>query len=649
MGKSANNKKKSARKYRTDPTGLSGPPVVLSSSSTQQQEQAPEVLPIVKKLASFSPEDRAWAATALSNLVLDQDTRKKLLSGGLVDALLRLLSDAQVEVALEGAGALRNLAVVGGEDVCREMFKKNVLTPLLALTPKLSEWIAKVLSGEPTTDKTEQTQRRVTFDFAEQIVALLWSLSENLDDAVKTITTSPIIPFLMDIINPAHNIPWSLVQVAAQCLNTLTEDNIPCHNYFTSHPEYTTLLASIASGTVQAYTVWDENRILLRALSAGILYNVRSTVPEEQQHQLYVAMVSGVTSTLDYDIPDAIQTAANVAKVMSETPMPDMKDGEEMDVSKMNEKENIKLQSIGSNLETLQLSLEILSNIFSDDMPNSDAWEDASQTSNDDEVDEAITMMENDTDIHDSGMDIEPSNDPRLPILQSHPTLLATLLRLSIPQQAPNLTHLQNLQNRALTALTNILSTSAGQKALMATPNPEQLWVELFTIAQQSNGETLEACVGALWALARCLEGTGKIVPTVEQMDKLCEGAKQGDEGVQSKCVGVLGVLAKVQGNVEMNRRIGHTLVNHLPTAPVAVAIEILNALFDIYADASYDYDLPVFGEGGFLKTLTELIPVLRTRAKAVDKRRFRHVREAADLAIVNLRAFVEYKRSERA
>ena len=103
-------------------------------------------------------------------------------------------------------------------------------------------------------------------------------------------------------------------------------------------------------------------------------------------------------------------------------------------------------------------------------------------------------------------------------------------------------------------------------------------------------------------------------------------------------------------------------------TQSVEIIAEALNAIFDIYADAAFDYDLPVFVEGGFLEKLKGLYPGLRvkvgilgvclrskailigfdTQVKALDKRRNREVRESADEALLNLRAFIHYKEKER-
>lgn len=56
-------------------------------------------------------------------------------------------------------------------------------------------------------------------------------------------------------------------------------------------------------------------------------------------------------------------------------------------------------------------------------------------------------------------------------------------------------------------------------------------------------------------------------------------------------------------------------LLNDKTTKP-AVAIEALNLLFDVYSDASFDYDLPVFVHGAFLNNLKQVLPSIRSTVR---------------------------------
>jgi hypothetical protein len=67
------------------------------------------------------------------------------------------------------------------------------------------------------------------------------------------------------------------------------------------------------------------------------------------------------------------------------------------------------------------------------------------------------------------------------------------------------------------------------------------------------------------------------------------------------------------------------------------VVVEILNAIFDIYSDASFDYDEPVFIKGNYLSLLKKLEPIATSNLSS----------EMGLECLQNLKAFIEYKESE--
>ena len=72
---------------------------------------------------------------------------------------------------------------------------------------------------------------------------------------------------------------------------------------------------------------------------------------------------------------------------------------------------------------------------------------------------------------------------------------------------------------------------------------------------------------------------------------------------VQTKIVGLVGCLGQAQGKIDVNKTVGTflvTLVASYPRSDAECVLEALDALFDIYADAAFDYDGPVFVQGDF-------------------------------------------------
>jgi hypothetical protein len=44
-----------------------------------------------------------------------------------------------------------------------------------------------------------------------------------------------------------------------------------------------------------------------------------------------------------------------------------------------------------------------------------------------------------------------------------------------------------------------------------------------------------------------------------------------------------------------------------------SIKVEALNLIFDVYSDIAFDYDYPVFVQGGFLNSLKQLVPSVRS------------------------------------
>jgi hypothetical protein len=110
-------------------------------------------------MESTDPAERKWACVAVSNIIQNDPSTRRLLQGkNVVGILITRLSDSEEEVMVEAAGALRceillphtwsllmlapdfrNLCIDGGHELCGEMYNKNVLAPLKTFVPKARE------------------------------------------------------------------------------------------------------------------------------------------------------------------------------------------------------------------------------------------------------------------------------------------------------------------------------------------------------------------------------------------------------------------------------------------------------------------------------------------------------------------------------
>lgn len=125
------------------------------------------------------------------------------------------MTDSVHEVVVEALGALRNLTVVGGEEVINEMYAKNVLTPVTALIPPLGTMIDSMLSG-PASTSEEHDKRKTVWDWADNVISIVWAMSEHSEKALKTINKINLIPFLMSFMNNVDKVPPKVIVSAGK-------------------------------------------------------------------------------------------------------------------------------------------------------------------------------------------------------------------------------------------------------------------------------------------------------------------------------------------------------------------------------------------------------------------------------------------------
>ncbi|ORZ34888.1 hypothetical protein BCR44DRAFT_1435349 [Catenaria anguillulae PL171] len=207
--------------------------------------------------------------------------------------------------------------------------------------------------------------------------------------------------------------------------------------------------------------------------------------------------------------------------------------------------------------------------------------------------------------------------------------------------------------------LLNLIMTP-GAKGISPRATTQGLYDALAAVLDATNGsaELVAMAVGAMWGLLRNFDSQADMgaaswvrVPLaqIQALSQLYWTVS--DTEARVKVIGLLGVLGKRQpGHIEGNRVVGPHLLNLLRTpstlAPEVLA-EVLDAVYDVYGDKGYDYDIVFRQEMKGLAILKAAYDGVKAVAKGVDRRRNRAVRDALDGALTNLRAFVRYKEQE--
>ncbi|GAA5979527.1 hypothetical protein JCM5350_004923 [Sporobolomyces pararoseus] len=220
MGKVRHRKRTRTARLDAVSTPLTGADSTASTSTDKKlsgsQKKEQEITNLLDKLRSADTRERVWATSTLSSLLLSLPPvhLRLLLSRNLIGLLIERLtlplptapSNGQLPapnadeltVAVEALGTLRNLAVSSPPHILSEMHNKRLLLPLLTChLPLLLAYLPTLLSPPqapikpslPATpaDRTacdllneaNETLRRVYWDWAENVLVLLWCLAES--------------------------------------------------------------------------------------------------------------------------------------------------------------------------------------------------------------------------------------------------------------------------------------------------------------------------------------------------------------------------------------------------------------------------------------------------------------------------------------
>ncbi|OUM67227.1 hypothetical protein PIROE2DRAFT_20059 [Piromyces sp. E2] len=539
MGK-VNNKKLKRRKRPTATNPLSVLNSVDSSLDDNIQEKITDALPLIEKLSSTDANERAWAAAGVSNLVHNDETRKYLLKNNLLGKLMNGLSDPTNEVVIETAGALRNLINVDNT-ICLELYNRNILGSITPLLPKINTLISNTLIPIDNNDKdikTKKFENKIAYDYSEQIINIIWTMSETSEKFTKSILSCNIVQFLMEFIKSLDKLPLNLVNVSAQCLNTITEENEDVYQYFTATPDFINILKTIASGQIPIANDWENNGILLKLLCSNILYNIRSIISFSMD-ELYSIIFNIISSCLEYKTSESIKemiTLAEKMKIEEQKIVQKTKDLKNKELIDMNEGKPTyeRAKVLESHLTTIQLSLEILANVCSEDlndgMNNEEEMMDEGMEM--DEQDEENAFLEEMDRINEM-QDANDANDNNATDERSkyiiNNGIIGKIISYcenfyeyndDVKNYASSYVNNTNIiQLRSINALNNILMMMPKEWYVNNINDVKNMWGWLYGLAGKASGllsnnkeekkninDIIESIVNTMWSLVRAVD-----------------------------------------------------------------------------------------------------------------------------------------------
>ncbi|XP_044027443.1 HEAT repeat-containing protein 3 isoform X1 [Siniperca chuatsi] len=628
---------------------------------------------LLEKLQSPSADVREFACASISRVVQQSQTIPGFLQRDAVRRLGPMLLDSSPAVRETATGALRNLSACGGQEVCEDMVKHDVMTPLTAL-------LRECCAGFESAAVPMKDQKNAVEDVANEAVNLLWNLCESSSQALSVFNKAGLLDVVVQCLERhPHNV--ELATSAAHCLHTVTEDN----------PELLCSLNSAVLGVLENVLLSSQPGMahtLLRTLAAGTLWNMKASLPAARQAQTLNAVVATLSQCLDLDpgtlIPELRQ--AEEVRHRNTPAAPDIEDpaAGELAVEEMDEEEEApkhkkngkavradndfsdllprgkeELREATALLTAQQTSLEIIVNMCCSDDPSDDEWEEESSS--------------DESDMGPDGLCDGVSNLMSPLCLSAE--VQGALINHSIPEkvlkktefprkEAMDVCHqnpswrslikkMQRVQSRALTSLHSILSTMdaeslGGAAALQGAA--QHLSTLVFGAAEiPKDEEFLEAVISAMRSLLQMI--ASKNIPqcmTPQQLMSLSEAATRCDVvSVRVNAVAILGItgstLAKEKGTAETLQMIGNALLQvATKDAHLVVNGEALDALFDVFADG--DEAETAAKNIQLLPALKALQPVFKAKIRKEGRGKYSPQQLCVlDNIKVNLRRFIGY------
>ncbi|RHY53402.1 hypothetical protein DYB38_003873 [Aphanomyces astaci] len=520
----------------------------------------------------------------------------KLLNAGLLKKLLPRVVDPSTLVRLHALGALRNISAFGGLDVSESMTSEDILTPCVKIV------------GEYAVDNVDGKASPHAVPILEQVFALLTNLCESCSLALVQATHQrhALLPALLHSLHVAKQPALHLETM--KLLLVLCDNNPDLSQSFPA--EFPPALLQILQS--------PEHSTKLRLTTIGVAINLPDVLENAQSVGLLLPVLQ---SAVAYD-PIGVVGQAQAASEQWDLAQQDYGTVEfaDEDVEEREHVEKVKkavavVRSWRENVHILTLGLELLSNMLA----NVELGDDDDEWGSDDEdgMEEAAQTQGN----------------------------TATSRPVSVPAQVFGAENI--LPHVYLTRgcdLNQVFQVVLALYADVQTKNELALSKDLFQPDRADKGDVDAAVMAVLSALVlRSVDDNLPLNVAPEHLGAVLASA-QASPSVEARtsAVRLLGTLGKKAHSLPENKVLAVCLSAVLRDTDLAVVCEVLNALFDIYADEQYD---SVFHEVKFLTSLEHvgagMKSKIKSEAKSLDRELVAHAKETR----LNLLRFIKYKK----
>ncbi|CAI4058234.1 hypothetical protein N7582_001056 [Saccharomyces uvarum] len=577
--------------------------------------------PLLQNLSSVVPNDRSMALSSISVLCEDSHMRKLLLKEKLVHIILsKLLNDSNSDIVVESFGLLRNLSLEEGYDVSIYLWRSDIWTSISSNFAKIIDSLSALQAAEQQTQskpvgKAKIESKRLLFDFADNLLSLVVALSNGSDDILDELLNENKINEIFQVILEllkygVEKLPINLYNTILDLVYDLSSESFEFIDQVSHNVHISQFLNELSSDlhpqTNELTKVLIEG-INFQFLDMKITYDQCNKMIHSVCHS--INNIDPVQLMNDINNPEEIAPATDkdeTSKVIEKIKNYNAKRNESM----------MKLQSVEIAIDLITAIIELIASKYEMAQPNEALI-----------PDELVNTLTNF--LPHVFMILKDTFTSR--ILIGWNNLIWLYVTLS------------------LTELSEDLLTS--------------LWNYVTQLDSQDDLSIKIGRMGCIWAVLKLISSNGPAEDGNQVLNKfqmlnniefvkgiMSEFQNNEDLELKQKCINVLSTYAMVQGQIEMNKEVGQFFIQKLIQSNVQpeILVEMTNSLFQIYGDASYDYNEPIFVSGKFLSILKDqVVPNLRQQFKMVDKNKNPELKERCHDCFTTLDSFIHYKTDE--
>lgn len=608
----------------------------IKDQSTRQNK----IVPLIGQLSSSAPNDRSVALNAITVLSEDSRMRQLLLKEKLIPTLMtQTLNDSNDELVVETFGLLRNLTIEEGYEVAKYLWRSNIWAAIETALAKIQSTFQFLAADK----KLDQKRLYMFYDFVENIFSLMVLIASCSQDLYKNVYTKidSSVDIAVDILN------WNCeklrsVKLFSSALDFLYEFSSNSAEFVNRLATMPTLDLNIVAEAVHLPAQYRNTlgKVYVEGLRFHFMEvggNYSVTSKNEACAQILLKLL-GFLSHIDVsDIQKKLAVPDNAADPLQKQPQ-SQEQVHPQDIDIPFGGESIEKAQARADLQAIEITVDLVTSICE------------LLAINDQNPLELVLLDDNVTSV----------------ILTTVYASFLYLLRFD--RESGGALH---LVSKLLVAFNNIcwLFLSASTILVDYFAKIPELWQQV-EFCSADDWELQNTCLSIMWALAKVMgpEVRNKIsVDKVQSIltkcaDLISSNISENDQFAFEyllSAAGFLGSIAQVIENVDITGQVAEfllALITHFSKEEfnlrdpksLEIPIESLNLLYDIFGDAEYSYDEPIFVGRNFLERLEQIEPEVRAFYKKIDKNWSTELKLRAEEAWMNLKRFIEYKKTER-